>query len=116
WTPALHACGPLSRSAVPLPPRPPPFPYTPLFRSRAGAEDELLGLPHVDERRRAALFADLREPQRLFARRQRARGDLELEIERSRSEEHTSELQSREKLVCRLLLEKHNTRSPARIR
>src|SRR5690606_39302004 len=27
-----------------------------------------------------------------------------LEIERGRSEEHTSELQSREKLVCRLLL------------
>src|SRR5690606_40364971 len=27
---------------------------------------------------------------------------------RSRSEEHTSELQSREKLVCRLLLEKEN--------
>src|SRR5690606_42100499 len=29
---------------------------------------------------------------------------------RSRSEEHTSELQSRENLVCRLLLEKKNTR------
>src|SRR5690606_41660101 len=28
---------------------------------------------------------------------------------RSRSEEHTSELQSRENLVCRLLLEKKNT-------
>src|SRR5690606_42090752 len=28
----------------------------------------------------------------------------------SRSEEHTSELQSREKLVCRLLLEKNNKR------
>src|SRR5690606_42110426 len=30
---------------------------------------------------------------------------------RSRSEEHTSELQSREKLVCRLLLEKKNCNS-----
>src|SRR5690606_40056163 len=30
-------------------------------------------------------------------------------LPRSRSEEHTSELQSREKLVCRLLLEKKNT-------
>src|SRR5690606_40400540 len=29
-----------------------------------------------------------------------------------RSEEHTSELQSREKLVCRLLLEKKNTANP----
>src|SRR5690606_41712122 len=28
-----------------------------------------------------------------------------------RSEEHTSELQSRENLVCRLLLEKNNTRT-----
>src|SRR5690606_39813627 len=31
-----------------------------------------------------------------------------IEILRSRSEEHTSELQSRENLVCRLLLEKKN--------
>src|SRR5690606_39987721 len=31
---------------------------------------------------------------------------LHLEYERVRSEEHTSELQSRENLVCRLLLEK----------
>src|SRR5690606_42139716 len=30
-----------------------------------------------------------------------------------RSEEHTSELQSRENLVCRLLLEKKNKRAPA---
>src|SRR5690606_41492237 len=33
-----------------------------------------------------------------------------------RSEEHTSELQSREKLVCRLLLEKKKTRETTRIR
>src|SRR5690606_25260547 len=32
----------------------------------------------------------------------------------ARSEEHTSELQSREKLVCRLLLEKKNSRVIAR--
>src|SRR5690606_39442916 len=31
-----------------------------------------------------------------------------------RSEEHTSELQSRENLVCRLLLEKKNTHPPDR--
>src|SRR5690606_5783810 len=35
-----------------------------------------------------------------------------IEIEDSRSEEHTSELQSRENLVCRLLLEKKNMRQP----
>src|SRR5690606_41124345 len=33
---------------------------------------------------------------------------LEMEITEGRSEEHTSELQSRENLVCRLLLEKNN--------
>src|SRR5438477_8152895 len=36
------------------------------------------------------------------------REDLVLEITRSRSEEHTSELQSHVNLVCRLLLEKKN--------
>src|SRR5690606_41644347 len=34
-------------------------------------------------------------------------GDFQV-LEEERSEEHTSELQSREKLVCRLLLEKKN--------
>src|SRR5690242_21404795 len=34
--------------------------------------------------------------------------------DRHRSEEHTSELQSHVKLVCRLLLEKKNNVSPAR--
>src|SRR5690606_5504590 len=33
-----------------------------------------------------------------------------LKADKERSEEHTSELQSREKLVCRLLLEKKNSR------
>src|SRR5690606_40849238 len=95
---------------------PPPIPYTPLFRSEvAAAEPEAerhgrLGLvgergvvelelvqgvaqhgvvravhreePGVDHRLRVAVLAD------------------------GRSEEHTSELQSRENLVCRLLLEK----------
>src|SRR5207302_7874062 len=37
-------------------------------------------------------------------------------IFRGRSEEHTSELQSRENLVCRLLLEKKNTRRARRMR
>src|SRR3954465_5666872 len=34
----------------------------------------------------------------------------------ARSEEHTSELQSHDNLVCRLLLEKKNTTAPARFR
>src|SRR5690606_40591634 len=36
------------------------------------------------------------------------RGEIVIVVEGARSEEHTSELQSREKLVCRLLLEKKN--------
>src|SRR3989442_10813721 len=66
------------------PPRSTLFPYTTLFRSQV-AELELA-------RRRV---------QRLDALR---RNDLE--AREHRSEEHTSELQSRPHLVCRLLLEK----------
>src|SRR3712207_7325768 len=82
------------------PPRSTLFPYTTLFRSlrdehEAGAHDKPgcpHGRPHGFEhgghaRRR------LRQPGFLCA-------------ERVRSEEHTSELQSRQYLVCRLLLEK----------
>src|SRR2546422_7540858 len=86
------------------PPRSTLFPYTTLFRSRTGEA-------------RA----------RLDERDHRARGDVEaleraLEVEpdlahepvvplvdEQRSEEHTSELQSRLHLVCRLLLEKKKT-------
>src|SRR3712207_7571491 len=70
------------------PPRSTLFPYTTLFRSlprRDGAE--------VDAAERAGQGGE------------RA-ADGEHERERLRSEEHTSELQSRQYLVCRLLLEK----------
>src|SRR3712207_7275310 len=39
---------------------------------------------------------------------------LILRVAGSRSEEHTSELQSRQYLVCRLLLEKQNIKNPSR--
>src|SRR3712207_8667762 len=45
-------------------------------------------------------------------RGQRADQHLQLHRRRPRSEEHTSELQSRQYLVCRLLLEKKRTTSP----
>src|SRR5207253_5613732 len=61
------------------PPRSTLFPYTTLFRSRGGG-------PPRDARR--------------------ACGDRCVELLVARSEEHTSELQSRGHLVCRLLLEK----------
>src|SRR2546429_3958137 len=82
------------------PPRSTLFPYTTLFRSRAGDDEkgpghavavqhpggrELIGGPVVEGER------DHRQAGRVGG---------------GRSEEHTSELQSRLHLVCRLLLEK----------
>src|SRR5690606_41963654 len=55
-------------------------------------------------RTRIAKFAQHEQGTRLA--RQTERLGLSLAAERVRSEEHTSELQSRENLVCRLLLEK----------
>src|SRR5690349_23776231 len=65
------------------PPKPTLFPYTTLFRSGGGRERR--------EQRRGAHDG-----------RRRPRRDRPA----ARSEEHTSELQSRRDLVCRLLLEK----------
>src|SRR3712207_7007423 len=84
------------------PPRSTLFPYTTLFRSvrvgRApGIEGQLvtgLRLPHS-----LAPDADDRRVIRLGV-------GLEAPVQPGRSEEHTSELQSRQYLVCRLLLEK----------
>src|SRR3712207_7887259 len=79
------------------PPRSTLFPYTTLFRS-AGARAVLPG-DGLDRQAQAAGRADL------------ALGEAQDEAGRAgtrdvRSEEHTSELQSRQYLVCRLLLEK----------
>src|SRR3712207_7360501 len=41
--------------------------------------------------------------------------EIELDVRGQRSEEHTSELQSRQYLVCRLLLEKKKTTTPSAI-
>src|SRR3712207_8928769 len=74
------------------PPRSTLFPYTTLFRSGEAGEDD------ADQR------APDEEGVAEEGRDDPARGDLH-----PRSEEHTSELQSRQYLVCRLLLEKKNT-------
>src|SRR3712207_6871955 len=75
------------------PPRSTLFPYTTLFRSQACATmvSALTSWPRRRSRRR-------RRPCRLLERGEHERF--------RRSEEHTSELQSRQYLVCRLLLEK----------
>src|SRR3712207_8914456 len=84
------------------PPRSTLFPYTTLFRSHqhrqcrppgdGGGLRCLLRGGAVDRPRLPACFDDARRRHRAF-----------------RSEEHTSELQSRQYLVCRLLLEKKRT-------
>src|SRR5690349_23047076 len=83
------------------PPRSTLFPYTTLFRS----EDELIravGAPRVEQE--LAEQGDLRAF-RTF-QKQPAWFGRPLDAQLRRSEEHTSELQSRRDLVCRLLLEK----------
>src|SRR2546422_8542434 len=87
------------------PPRSTLFPYTTLFRSEALPVARLLAflrpleeiLLHFLEINSLVLRLLLRP---LDGARGKGRGD------RERSEEHTSELQSRLHLVCRLLLEK----------
>src|SRR5690606_42121934 len=95
----------LSFSLRPLP-RPPLFPYTTLFRS-PNAAPQKASLPLVAV---ACCSRQSREsgPPGKCARA--LREWLAGCTEEYRSEEHTSELQSRENLVCRLLLEKKNKR------
>src|SRR3712207_7375587 len=83
------------------PPRSTLFPYTTLFRSRllrAGADKVAVNTAAVARPELIAEIADRFGSQVLV---------LSLDARRARrSEEHTSELQSRQYLVCRLLLEK----------
>src|SRR3712207_8891746 len=96
------------------PPRSTLFPYTTLFRSHvAGRVDERpTGVAGVDGRVRLDRARDLERGQRLdraVDRRHDADRERLALVERGRSEEHTSELQSRQYLACRLLLEKKIT-------
>src|SRR3712207_8988514 len=83
------------------PPRSTLFPYTTLFRSQRLAGDRLIAfeVQAANPRRRQA-FAAARTEDHLAQAREC------VVVSARRSEEHTSELQSRQYLVCRLLLEK----------
>src|SRR5207247_7229928 len=98
---------------LPLPLRVSLFPYTTLFRSarrsppppvRRSAFAQRSGRAgrHVAARRRRMDRGRRRAPRREPVRARRASSPRRVR----RSEEHTSELQSRVDLVCRLLLEK----------
>src|SRR5207253_11204653 len=103
-------------SLLPPPPPSPLFPYTTLFRSAAVPRRDLAPGPTRDAHGRVG------HPEKVAGRRverggrttarrdvHRVAGDDRRALDRScgecRSEEHTSELQSRGHLVCRLLLE-----------
>src|SRR2546422_2968429 len=84
------------------PPRSTLFPYTTLFRSQRGdggrvqePQGARVGRGRARRHHRPAACGDACQE-----------GDRQLQFARGRSEEHTSELQSRLHLVCRLLLEK----------
>src|SRR3712207_9124623 len=84
------------------PPRSTLFPYTTLFRSILGDEDHLGDMDFKvagTEQGVTSLQMDIKITSITF------------DIMRQRSEEHTSELQSRQYLVCRLLLEKKHYKS-----
>src|SRR5436190_8929294 len=88
------------------PPRSTLFPYTTLFRSlRAPAGGDRTGDRAIGTERETvrAAVGDERAPRVLRAIPRPAEPQA---MRRSRSEEHTSELQSHSDLVCRLLLEK----------
>src|SRR3712207_7421609 len=95
------------------PPRSTLFPYTTLFRSRprdrGSHPNHGRDQRQVQDRFAVSGLATLRgdRPSRLDIGIRH--GLNEEDASRPRSEEHTSELQSRQYLVCRLLLEKKNT-------
>src|SRR5690606_41664134 len=96
------------------PPRYPLFPYTTLFRSASllrSRRTPLVVTQHQDSKRPGSKFMARAVLRRAAAIVVPSRAHLALSeeldgFENKRSEEHTSELQSRENLVCRLLLEK----------
>src|SRR3712207_9004870 len=86
------------------PPRSTLFPYTTLFRSRGRPiRPPVIFRPASQSGSVAQRDRPVRRLARSTPDRQRS---TTLRIRKERSEEHTSELQSRQYLVCRLLLEK----------
>src|SRR3712207_8487649 len=89
------------------PPRSTLFPYTTLFRS--GSEHHAREPAHHEDREKAENEQERRldvEPTQRQRREPAEYLHAVRDDDQHRSEEHTSELQSRQYLVCRLLLEK----------
>src|SRR3712207_8191278 len=98
------------------PPRSTLFPYTTLFRSPSHVHERFQGF--LDDAERDYLNALAAEgplvvPERIEVDPTTVGGgeaSVQVVVSLQRSEEHTSELQSRQYLVCRLLLEKKNNK------
>src|SRR3989442_9831172 len=93
------------------PPRSTLFPYTTLFRSQEyfATQDFAAAVAPLSREQQEQQIARLLQANGLSLL-----NNVE-DARRSRSEEHTSELQSRPHLVCRLLLEKKKKQKPHRI-
>src|SRR5690606_41463688 len=104
----LHRLLPL-HFLLPGTPPSPPFPYTTLFRSKSGicSSFTFCRSSWLVSFRSRSCSKSVRSSESESPSRADSDDltDFEHDLER-RSEEHTSELQSRENLVCRLLLEK----------
>src|SRR3712207_7068250 len=87
------------------PPRSTLFPYTTLFRSRPRDRRRVARLARAQLLHAAARRSGRRGRRRCRSGRRRVPWRAGVHVA-ARSEEHTSELQSRQYLVCRLLLEK----------
>src|SRR5688572_31392027 len=83
------------------PPRSTLFPYTTLFRSKLTGPGAVVTIPS----------SPFLENRALVGRCSQGDGRSAGERSGTRSEEHTSELQSQSNLVCRLLLEKKKNKS-----
>src|SRR3712207_8629134 len=91
------------------PPRSTLFPYTTLFRSKPfkWPPKNSVNLPNRCETSGRVLCVDKTKRKLYYVKAGK--------IIKTRSEEHTSELQSRQYLVCRLLLEKKHQIRPSRL-
>src|SRR3712207_7124285 len=87
------------------PPRSTLFPYTTLFRSSLGGGLNRYSNDHYGKVIWVKNYIGQLDPEHEYYRNNGAKTDGNVYL-RARSEEHTSELQSRQYLVCRLLLEK----------
>src|SRR3712207_7222711 len=88
------------------PPRSTLFPYTTLFRSDSPPPASWPSSAHFTDGQTSPTTTHRRSAARVRAREATLSASSVNRRSASRSEEHTSELQSRQYLVCRLLLEK----------